>query len=227
METIKYLFYNFKYEKKKERFEMILEPFQAITQIALLAFCPIGTKISISNNILYIQQPDYTQSFIRNYNSDKKEDLIYLFTVIKRFHNFYGFLKEKEESPDMIELFHILVDNAKIGIDNLVKTYSDSETNHLTQTLRMYKSLLDKPDAFLDNLYDDNNNNETENDSIDKIFEGLVNLYDNHIFIIILNLFRLLNKNPNEYITYINSAESVMLPINISIKNWINDKIIL
>jgi hypothetical protein len=222
METIKYLFFNLKYEKKKERFEMILEPFQAITQIALLAYCPIGTKISITNNILYIQQPSYTQPFIRNYNSDKKEDLIYLFTVIKRFHKFYGFLKEKGNK--MTELFNTLVENSKIGIDNLVKTYSDSETNHLTQTLRMYKSLLDKPDAFMDNFYDENEN---ENESIDNIFEGLVNLYDNNIYIIILNLFRLLQKNPNDYITYINATESVMSPININIKNWINDKIVL
>lgn len=225
METIKYLLYNFRYEKKKERFEMILEPFQAITQLALLAFCPLGTKISITNNILYIQQPTYTQSIIRNYNADRKEDLIYLFNVIKRFHKFYGFLKEQNNK--MNELFNILIDNSRIGIDNLVKTYSDSETNHLTQTLRMYKSLLNKPDAFIDTLCDSDNENENDNDSIDNVFEGLVNLYDNSIYIIILNIFILLKKNPGDYITYINATESLMLPINTNIKNWINDKIVL
>ena len=29
-------------DKKKERFETILEPLQAITQLALLSFCPKG-----------------------------------------------------------------------------------------------------------------------------------------------------------------------------------------
>lgn len=223
METIKYLFYNFRYEKKKERFEMILEPLQAITQLALLAFCPLGTKISITNNILYIQQPTYIQSIIRNYNADRKEDLIYLFNVIKRFHKFYGFLKEQDN--EMNELFNILINNSKIGIDNLVKTYSDSETNHLTQTLRMYKSLLNKPEAFIDTIYDDENEN--ENDSIDVVFEGLVNLYDNSIYTIILNIFRLLKYNPGDYNTYINAIDNLMLPINSNIKNWINDKLVL
>lgn len=212
---------NLKYEKKKERFEMILEPFQAITQLSLIAFCPIGTKLSISNNILYIQQPYYTQFIIRNYYSDKKEDLIYLFTVIKRFHKFYSFLKDK--SNKMNDLFTLLIKYSKIGIDKLIKTYSDSEMNHLTQTLRMYKSLLDKPEAFNDTIYSDDEND----NNIDTIFEGLVNLYESNIYIIILNIFKLLEKNPNDYINYINSIDNVMSPININIKNWINDKIVL
>lgn len=223
MDAIKYIYNNFKYEKKKERFEMILEPLQAIIQIALLSYCPLGTKISISNNILYIQQPGYTQFIIRNYNYDKKEDLIYLFTVIKRFHKFYGFLNDNNNNK-MKELFNLLIVNSKLGIDNLVKTYSDSETNHLTQTLRMYKSLLDKPEAFIDGICDNINN---DNESIDNVFEGLVNLYNKNIYIIILNIFRLLEENPNDYIYYINAIECIMNPINIKIKNWINDKIVL
>ena len=34
----------------KEKHDMILEPFQVMTQLALLSFSPIGTKISISSN---------------------------------------------------------------------------------------------------------------------------------------------------------------------------------
>ena len=46
-------FYNFfKADKKKERFDIILEPLQAITQLSLLAFCPYGSKLTISNNLL-------------------------------------------------------------------------------------------------------------------------------------------------------------------------------
>ena len=156
MEALKLLYSTLWSDRSKERFEMILEPLQAMTQLALLSFYPVGTKVSISENVLHIQEPSWSQGVRRSYNSDKKEDLIYLFTVIKRFHKFYGFLKEKGNK--MTELFNTLVENSKIGIDNLVKTYSDSETNHLTQTLRMYKSLLDKPDAFMDNFYDENEN---------------------------------------------------------------------
>jgi len=41
--------------KEKERADLILEPMQVMIQLALLAHSPIGTKISVSNNILSIR----------------------------------------------------------------------------------------------------------------------------------------------------------------------------
>ena len=41
--------------KRKERFEIILEPLQAMIQISFLGFYPIGSKLNIHNNLLYIQ----------------------------------------------------------------------------------------------------------------------------------------------------------------------------
>ena len=38
----------------KEKSDMILEPLQVMIQLALLAYCPIGTKLSISENIFLI-----------------------------------------------------------------------------------------------------------------------------------------------------------------------------
>ena len=76
-------------EKKKERFETILEPLQAITQLAILAFCPKGSKLSISNNLLYVQHPTWTQGLLRSYNHDARDDLYFLFNVIRRFNKFY------------------------------------------------------------------------------------------------------------------------------------------
>ena len=40
---------------KKERSDMILEPLQVMVQLSMLAHCPIGTKVSVSDNILQIQ----------------------------------------------------------------------------------------------------------------------------------------------------------------------------
>ena len=37
--------------KEKERADLILEPMQVMIQLALLAHSPIGTKISVNNNI--------------------------------------------------------------------------------------------------------------------------------------------------------------------------------
>ena len=94
MEALKVIYMAITGDKNKERFEMILEPFQAIVQLAMLSYCPIGSKLSISDNILYIQSPGWSQSILRSYNSDKHDDLVYLFSVIKRFHLFYGDMKE-------------------------------------------------------------------------------------------------------------------------------------
>ena len=44
-------------QTQKERSDMILEPLQVMVQLGLLSFCPIGTKVSVSENLLHLQQP--------------------------------------------------------------------------------------------------------------------------------------------------------------------------
>ena len=43
-------------QTQKERSDMILEPLQVMVQLGLLSFCPIGTKVSVSENLLHLQQ---------------------------------------------------------------------------------------------------------------------------------------------------------------------------
>lgn len=218
METIKFLYSTILQERnKKERFDMILEPLQSVTQLALLSFYPVGTKLSISNNILYIQQPGWNQSVVRSYYYDTKDDLIYLFSVIKRFHQFYFFLN-KSTNKNYNELFQLLTDMCKKGLDKLIQTYSRSDHGNLTQTLKMYKSLLDKPDAFVTDKDEDNN--------IDSIFIKITKLYNKSHFIIILNILHLLNDDPTNYNEYSKSLLFLSKPTNIKIKKWISDNIV-
>jgi len=144
MEILKFLYLNFK-DNKKERLEMILEPFQTILQLSLLSFYPVGTKLSISNNIVKIHESSWTQSVVRNYQSDKKNDLIYLFNVIKRFHYFYDYLKTKNNT---FKLYSKLVKLSKDGIEKLILTYSGNGNHHLIQTLNLYKILIDNPNTY-------------------------------------------------------------------------------
>ena len=92
--TINLIYNTVKTKRKRERFETILEPLQAILQIGYLSFAPIGTKLTIQNNILKIQIPNYSQSVVRWYNNDTQEDLFYLFNIFNRFKKFYHFLNE-------------------------------------------------------------------------------------------------------------------------------------
>ena len=167
--TLNVLYKTIKTKKKKERFETILEPLQALLQIAYLSFTPIGTKLTIHNNILYIQPPNYSQSIVRWYNNDTQEDLFYLFNIFYRFKKFYYFLcegnvgnsgnsgnsgnditagvavKDCEHSAKIVnkKLYELLIELAKNGIGNLIRTYGQTEKIHILHTLQMYKNILE------------------------------------------------------------------------------------
>ena len=87
--SLSFLYSNMTTNSTKERLSTVLEPLQSMIQIALLSFSPIGSKLSIYENLLSIQLYKWSQPFIRNYYNDKKDDLYYLFNVINRFNKFY------------------------------------------------------------------------------------------------------------------------------------------
>jgi hypothetical protein len=136
--TIQLLYKTISGNKKKERFETILEPLQALIQIALLSYYPIGSKLTIQNNILHIQAPSYSQSVTRWYNNDTQEDLFYLFNIFCRFKKFYMDIKVEHA-----KLFELLISLAKNGINNLIRTYNQTDKTHVLHTLQMYKNMLD------------------------------------------------------------------------------------
>jgi hypothetical protein len=166
MQAIQFLVGNIGGKKTKERFETILEPLQAIIQIACLAYYPIGSKLAIHNNILVIQHPGYTQNVKRWYNNDKKEDVFYLYNVFSRFNKFYKNVLARgssvsgsantngSEASSVVsyaeytnsQLFALLHDLAKTGINNLIRTYNQTDKIHILHTLQMYKGMLDSPE---------------------------------------------------------------------------------
>ena len=133
-------------KKPRERFETILEPLQALLQIGFLAFYPIGSKLAIHNNILTIQAPGYTQNVRRWYNNDKKEDVFYLYNVFSRFNKFYKTVLSSGGSGENAALFALLNELAKTGINNLTRTYNQTDKIHILHTLQMYKGMLDNPE---------------------------------------------------------------------------------
>lgn len=131
-------------KKPRERFETILEPLQALLQIGFLAFYPIGSKLAIHNNILTVQAPGYTQHMRRWYNNDKKEDVFYLYNVFSRFNKFYKTVLAA--AGENAALFALLNELAKTGINNLTRTYNQTDKIHILHTLQMYKGMLDNPE---------------------------------------------------------------------------------
>ena len=171
--TINMIYSAVKNKKKRERFETILEPLQAILQIGYLSFTPIGTKLTIHNNILQIQHPNYSQPVIRWYNNDTQEDLFYLFNIFYRFKKFYVFLNEgatnknEKANSDNKKLYTLLIEMAKNGIANLIRTYSQTEKIHILHTLQMYKNILEGGSG--DSLASVNNSKRFENFELDNL----------------------------------------------------------
>ena len=240
MEVLSRLYFSLCRDKRKERFETILEPLQAITQLALLSFCPKGSKLSITNNILFIQTPTWSQGIMRSYNQDQRDDLFFLFSVIRRFNKFYssqhgvtntlesshsnGKVKGSKKFNSVAnELFTLLIELSKSGIDNLIQTYSESDQTTLLHTLRMYRTMLEKPDAFAE---DANNMVTKEKDGIDEIFVQITELYTPVYIELLHNIFKLAKENPEQYSIYIQGISTLMDPINCQLNKWISDHIV-
>ena len=223
MNTVVQIYHFFKSDKKKERFDIILEPLQAITQLALMSFCPKGSKLTISNNLLSIQTPGWGQGAWRTYNNDGKEDLFFLFNAIVRFNRFYLFLKE--ENDEYCDLFDLLIQLSKRGIDKLLQTYANIEQPALLHTLQLYRNLLDKPGLFTESEEMDVNKVNGAN-SIDDVFIAIRKLYNSHEFIILYQTLMLLEKNPDKYDTYILGINTMLSPVYNNIQKWIIDHIV-
>lgn len=214
-------FYNIlKKDHKKERFDIILEPLQAMTQLAFLAFYPKGSKLSINNNLIFIQTTNWTQGLLRSYNNDKRDDVFFLFTSIIRFNRFYGYLRE--ENDEFRNLFDLLIKLGKLGIDNLIQTYANVDQASLLHTLQMYRTILEKPDLFVnDEIQTDNSKKD-----IDEVFIKIRDIYSTQELNILYHTLLLVEKTPDHYEHYMNGINAIMTPKYTAIKKWINDNIV-
>jgi hypothetical protein len=212
-----------KTDKKKERFDIILEPLQAVAQLALLSFCPKGTKLAIANNLLTIQVPYWGQGLWRSYNHDMKEDLFFLFNAIVRFNRFYRYLKT--ETSEYCDLFDLLVQLSKRGIDKLLQTYANTDQPALLHTLQLYRILLDKP-IVLTEAEEVEVNKLHGTNCIDDIFINIRALYTSHEFSILYQSLILLEKNPDRYEVYIKGINTMLAPVYDQIQKWVSDHIV-
>ena len=228
MEGLKTLYQVVRNDRRKERYEMILEPFQALTQLALLSFCPIGSRLAISSNLLSIQTPGFTTSITRSYYQDCRDDLVYLFSVITRFHKFYNYMIDY--SGDSHKLFYILIDLGKKGLEKIIQTYANTGHGALIQQLKMYKAMLEKIDISWDKPEESGSGDEEEapvREEIDTVFVQIRSLYNDQHIAIILNTFELMRDNPSDYVDYMESLNAAMRPCCGKIQKWIHENIIL
>ena len=154
--------------RTKDRMDYMLEPFQAMTQICCLSFLPIGTKLSIHENILHTNQPSITQGIVRYMAGDGKDDLYYLCHVFVQFVNWYGRpgdTNETAHSCQDIGLFDLMMVLAKNGLDRLIQTYRNGDRPTVLHTLGIYRMILSNPSMFMTDCKLPHTSNTHNNDS--------------------------------------------------------------
>jgi len=196
----------------KERLDMILEPLQVMIQLAILGFCPRGTKISISENILSLQRPTWSQGMWRWYGRDSKEDLYYLFHAIRRYYLWY---KNKDE-----EIYDYILTKSKKGIKKLIETYENTERTSLIHTLSLYKNILDLESPDLFKTEDDTTTN------LDTVFKTITAVYDKKILLIVISTLKLMEEEKDELhrLEYYEGLQKILAPINARLRAWIREK---
>jgi len=198
--------------KEKERADLILEPMQVMIQLALLAHSPIGTKISVSNNILSIQPPSMTQGAYRWWNNDNKDDLYYLFHAIRRYYKWYKSQKD--------EVYQYILAWAVKGLDKLSETYNKADKNNIRHTLALYRNVLD---LKTDEIFKDNKEDTV---TIDQVFKEIINIYDGRLLYITHNTLLMMEEETNTEFKQklLDGLTLILEPMNIKIRKWILEK---
>ena len=114
----------------------ILDPLSVIIKLAILSNKPIGTKICISRNIIYFQDPGIFQGFCRYFLKTNKTDLQYMYNPIEFACQYYLSKSCIQHNPKLKELFKC----AQNGILKLIETYKQCSIMRLC--LNYYYSLI-------------------------------------------------------------------------------------
>ena len=122
-----------------------LDPLSVIIKLFIYAHKPVGTKLSIGDNKINIQEPGIFQGTVRKIYGDKKNDVnIIFFPIIFACQAYLG---DKKYRTRFIRVFDIVVGS----FDNLKETY---QGNEIIYNISQLKSIAQN---FIDNeLFDPN-----------------------------------------------------------------------
>ena len=198
------------YQEKTDR---VLEPLQAMIQLALLSYCPLGTKLCVNDNLLSLQLPTLSQGAWRWFNKDSKEDLYFLFNAVKRYYMWY----KCEES----EIFKQILDLAKKGISKLIETYKKADNGSIIHTLGLYRTILEI--SSLENIFV-----EEEDTTMNTIFKKVKCLYSDDILLAVSSVFELMEREKNITFRkqYFEGLQLLLCPLNQNIQQWIQKELL-
>ena len=116
----------------------VFDPLSTIIKLAILSNKNDGCKISIKDNMIYIQNSGVVQSVSRYYYGDSKTDLHFLSIPIELACNRYLLSKEKiQKYPKIVKIFEC----AKNGLTKLMQTYKSFPI--IIHCLKYYYSIIE------------------------------------------------------------------------------------
>lgn len=146
----------------------ILDPLSCLIRLAVLAFKPNGTKISVYENRISYNEPCVLQGPLRWSYGDKRGDLHNLYNPIKKSLVWYDKSDEKIAG---------IVNYSITGINNLKKSYDPNSI--ITHSLDHYIALLDKGET---------EKNDDSKDNYNVLYQNLKTLWTDREILIIYNL---------------------------------------
>ena len=119
----------------------LLDPLSVIIKLNILNYKPVGTKISIQNNKICLQDNTYVQGTIRSIYGDKKNDLNMLYGPIIYACVFYL-------SPSNRDKYLKLFQSASSGLAKLKETYTGKDIIYnIEQIINIVDTFINKEDS--------------------------------------------------------------------------------
>ena len=114
----------------------LLDPLSVIIKLAIIGNKPVGTKILIKNNVIYLQEPGMFQSITRIIYNTNKTDLQYMYNPINIACNTF-LSKESIQKNSRIKSLFICAQN---GLKKLMETYKSCSI--ITLCLNYYYAII-------------------------------------------------------------------------------------
>jgi hypothetical protein len=191
----------------------ILDPLSVIIKLAILSNKPIGTKICISNNIIFLQDPGPFQAFCRYIFSTTKSDIQYIYNPIQLACQQYLSKDSVSKNPKLKELFKC----AQNGLVKLSETYKSCSIIRLC--INYYATLIDNhlQEIYNDGLFKSDSMTPLYTNELAKIF---TKLWTQERIKIILNLTTFLIGDEHAA-TNVKSVETIMVDIDTQVQKLI------
>ena len=167
--------------RNKQDKNIIIDPMSCLIKLSILKYYPVGTKISINDNMITILDPGLLQGTFRFIKGDGREDLHNLYVpLIKSIEWFWN--KDENKNKEIKNLFDFAIN----GLEILKASYPINSTICHTLDLYIHHLTTKQTKTFQNKEIDYNHATNHSNNEIHDYVKNLWNQREMHIIIELL-----------------------------------------